>query len=70
MGWGVHMDDQGRRFYTVPELVDILPLGRNTVYRWVQGDDFPKITVGRKIIIPVDALAAYLEHKLGTKIVL
>lgn len=64
------MGNQDRRFYTVPELVAMLPLGRNTIYRWVQEPDFPKIVVGRKIIIPADALEAYLAGKLGSKIVL
>ena len=40
-----------------------LGVGRNTVYELVNRSDFPKIRVGRKIIVPRDAFAKWLERQ-------
>ena len=62
------MIETDRLFYTVPELQKVVPLGRNTLYRWIQETDFPKITVNRRILIPVEGLNDYFSKKLGCKI--
>lgn len=38
-------------------------LGKNTVYALVNRADFPKIRVGRKILIPRDALNRWLDKQ-------
>ncbi|ETT56800.1 excisionase family DNA binding domain [Paenibacillus sp. FSL R7-269] len=61
------MRDMQKQYYTVNELMGILPLGRNTVYKLVGKDDFPKIKIGNKILIPVAGLNNFLqEHQYGT----
>lgn len=55
-------------FYTVKELMKILPLGRNSVYKIVNKENFPKVFVGRKILIPVDQFKDYMVDHLGMAI--
>lgn len=55
-------------FYTVKELMKILPLGRNSIYKIVSREDFPKVMVGRKILIPVDQFKDYMIGHLGMAI--
>lgn len=62
------MNDGKRLFYTVAELSELIPLGRNSLYRLVGQEKFPKVTIGKKILIPVDGLKAYLADNLNGKI--
>lgn len=39
-------------------------IGRNTVYALVNRADFPKIRVGRRILIPRDALNRWLDKQI------
>lgn len=64
------MTKSNRLFYTVTELAEIIPLGKNTLYRLVNTEDFPKVIVGKKILIPVEELRKYLANKLNDKIAL
>jgi excisionase family DNA binding protein len=48
----------------------MIPLGKNTLYRLVSQKDFPKLTVGKKILIPADELEKYFADKLYDKIAL
>lgn len=58
-----------RMTLSVAEVQQALGVGRNTVYELVSRSDFPKIRVGRKIIVPRDAflrwLAAQTEQQAG-----
>jgi len=47
--------------YTVSELYDILPLGKNALYKLVNQSDFPKIKVGKKILIPTEGLLQWIQ---------
>lgn len=64
------MITSNRLFYTVPELAEMIPLGKNSLYRLVNQRDFPKLIVGKKILIPADELEKYLANKLHQKIAL
>lgn len=55
-------------FYTISDLLEMLPLGRNSIYRLVNKDDFPKVRIGKKIIIPVQKLNEWLEINIGAEI--
>ncbi|MFF2909188.1 helix-turn-helix transcriptional regulator [Paenibacillus sp. NPDC057934] len=63
-------DNNQLSFYTITDLLELLPLGRNTIYRLVSSDDFPKIRIGRKIIIPAKKLEEWLEANIGTEIIM
>ncbi|MBR3505335.1 MAG: helix-turn-helix domain-containing protein [Clostridia bacterium] len=45
------------------ELPRVLGVGRNTAYELVKRTDFPAVRIGRRIVIPVDALRAWLERQ-------
>jgi excisionase family DNA binding protein len=50
--------------YSVREVAEILGVGRNTAYYLVNGPDFPSIRLGdKRIVVPVDALDAWLEAR-------
>ncbi|ADO54213.1 MULTISPECIES: helix-turn-helix domain-containing protein [Paenibacillus] len=58
------MSNTEKLCYTVAELHDILPLGMNSLYKLVNREDFPKIRVGKKIIIPAKGLKLWLEKQV------
>ncbi len=45
------------------ELPDVLGIGRNTAYALIKRADFPSVRIGRRIVIPVDALKSWLERQ-------
>ncbi|MEK3686742.1 helix-turn-helix domain-containing protein [Paenibacillus sp. FSL R10-2736] len=49
-----------RIFCTVAELAEFLPLGMNSLYKLVAREDFPKVKIGRKILIPIAKIETYL----------
>ena len=52
--------------YSVPELAQVLGVGRNVAYDLVQRADFPAVRLGeRRIVIPVDRLRVWLEQQAG-----
>ena len=52
-----------RMTLTVSDLQHALGIGRNQAYDLVNRADFPKIRVGRKILIPRDALIRWLDKQ-------
>ena len=53
-----------KRFYSVSDLYNgVVPVGRSTVYRWVRRADFPKVVVGRKILIPIEAFNRWIDEQ-------
>ena len=52
-----------RMALSVPEVQKALGIGRNSVYNLVNRADFPKIRMGRKIIIPRDAFLRWLDQQ-------
>lgn len=46
--------------YDMKELYSILPVGWNKLYEVVNSKGFPKITVGRRILIPKSAFEEWL----------
>lgn len=48
--------------YSVLEMQKALGIGRNAAYQLVNRADFPTAHVGKRIVIPVDALNEWLRH--------
>ena len=46
---------------TVDEVAEVLRIGRTTAYTLARQRDFPTIRVGRRIVIPRDAFARWIE---------
>jgi len=47
--------------YDMQTLYQLLPVGWNKLYELVNSKGFPKITVGRRILIPKNAFHEWLE---------
>ncbi len=48
--------------YDMQALYQMLPVGRNKLYEIVHSKGFPKITVGRRILVPKKAFEEWLEN--------
>lgn len=49
--------------YDMKSLKKVLPLGANKLYELVHSEGFPKIVVGRRILVPKVALEKWLMEK-------
>lgn len=49
-----------RQTYTTMEIRDILGIGRDSAYKLVKAKGFPKIQIGRKVVIPKKAFENWL----------
>ncbi len=47
--------------YNIKTLQEVIPIGKNNLYNLVHSEGFPKITVGKRIIIPKKALEEWLQ---------
>lgn len=47
--------------YNIKTLQEVIPIGKNNLYNLVHSEGFPKITVGKRIIIPKKALKEWLQ---------
>lgn len=47
--------------YDMKTLKSVIPLGANKLYELVHSDGFPKITVGKRILVPKIALEKWLS---------
>ena len=57
-----------RMALSVAEVQESLGIGRNAVYNLVNRADFPKIRMGRKIIIPREAFLRWLDQQTTLEI--
>lgn len=48
-------------FYTMKELAEILPIGRNSLYKLVHSEGFPAIYINRRILIPVEPFHEWVK---------
>jgi len=46
--------------YTVDECAEILQISRPSAFRGIKSGDIPHIRIGRRILVPVAALAKFL----------
>lgn len=53
--------DESKRTFTVDEVAALLCIGRNTAYEAVKGGEIPSIRIGRRILVPRDALERMLS---------
>ncbi len=59
-----------KKFYTVKELAEILPIGTSNLYSLVHAKGFPSIKINRRILIPVDEFQKWIESTSGKQIIL
>lgn len=53
--------------YNVAEAARALGVSRPTMYRLLDRPDFPKVRIGRRVIIPCDLFAAWLEEQASRR---
>jgi excisionase family DNA binding protein len=53
--------------YTVNETAQILNIGMNKAYELIQQKQIPNVRVGRKFLIPKQALESWLANSSGIK---
>lgn len=53
-----------RKTYTISEARVILGVGRDAMYKLVKDENFPKLQVGKKIIIPIQPFEKWLNNTL------
>jgi excisionase family DNA binding protein len=57
---GFYMEKVMKLTFTVAEMAQALCIGTNCAYDLVHREDFPKIKVGSRILIPIKALEEWL----------
>lgn len=55
------MEGLERRTYTVREAAQVLGLGRNATYSAIYRGEVPALRLGRRIVVPMDALHRLLD---------
>ena len=64
--WKEMMDSENTALcYKVDDLCGLLSISRPTAYELVHKRDFPKIQVGRRILVPRAGLEKWLESQLN-----
>ena len=53
---------------TVKDVQERLKLGKNNTYKLISQKGFPKITIGRKILIPEQEFEKYIMNHVRSKI--
>ena len=55
--------DKPKLAYSVPEMAEALSIGTTKAYALVKRDDFPKVKVGERIIVPISGLQRWLDKE-------
>lgn len=60
--------ENSEEFYTMKDLKTVMPLGQNQIYKLVHTKGFPKIMIGRRILIPKTQFNEWVNKNIGSKI--
>lgn len=52
---------------SVPQVADVLGIGRASAYELVRSDGFPMLNIGTRIVIPKDKFIRWIEEKVSEK---
>ena len=58
------------KMLTVKDIQNELGLGKNSVYKLVNLTGFPKVKIGKKILIPKDEFEKFMKQHIGSQICL
>lgn len=47
--------------YDMKALQEVMPIGKSNLYNMVHSEGFPKIVIGRRILVPKKAFEEWLE---------
>ena len=54
--------------YTIKDIQDIMGIGQNCAYKLVKIKGFPKIQIGKKILVPEDEFNNWIKNNIGNEI--
>ncbi len=62
-----HWESSGgsRMAFRIEEAAEALGVGRSTMYKLVLSGQLPSILIGKRRLVPVSALDAWLRHETG-----
>ena len=60
-------NEQKKIMLTVPEAAQILRIDVHTVYEMAKTSSFPALRIGRRVLIPRDALMRWIETEARNK---
>ena len=52
---------------SVPQVADVLGIGRTNAYELVKEKDFPSLNIGSRIVVPKDKFIQWIEEKVSEK---
>ena len=52
---------------SVPQVADVLGIGRTNAYELVKEKDFPSLKIGSRIVIPRDKFIQWIDEKVSEK---
>ncbi|MDO4982163.1 MAG: helix-turn-helix domain-containing protein [Eubacteriales bacterium] len=50
--------------YNISETAEVLGISRPTMYELLHREDFPSFRVGKRVLVPVDALKRWVEEQV------
>ena len=58
-----------KKFYTMKDLADIIPIGTTNLYNLVHSEGFTAIMINRKIVVPVEEFDKWVKSATGKKLI-
>lgn len=55
--------DEAPLIYTVPELAEVMRIGKGAAYQLVKQPGFPAVKVGKRVVIPAASFHRWLERQ-------
>ena len=52
---------------SVPQVADVLGIGRASAYELARSNDFPSLKIGSRIVVPKDRFIQWIEEKVSQK---
>lgn len=50
---------------SVPQIGSVLGISRSKAYELVNSENFPKIVIGKRLIVPKDAFLRWMDAQIG-----
>ena len=59
------MEEKEKLVYSVEELTNVLNISKSTAYQLVRSSNFPKIKIGKRILIPANKLKEWISEQVS-----
>ena len=58
------------KYLSTKEVADVMGMSKNTAYKFIKLQGFPKIKIGKRYFVPEKKLEEYLQKHIGSKIII